>query len=267
MKNFLFYVGNARAGSTWLYGELNARGDCDLGPIKEHFIFQDFTLHPNFNKKYYFDFYEEWSKPDNIILSGDMTPGNAYATKEQLIWYKNKMEERNFKVLPMMILRDPIEQMVSLTKLNTVINTAIIENKANFNDPRTFHSIISSNHRIEMSVDKILSDGLPIFLDNAVSWKTTVENCEEVFGQIHIILYENFFTDASLIEMFDYLELPYESMDFSEKVFTFGSDNNLSIDDRQVLYENYPFYKENYQFAIDRFGKEFIESIWWTPNK
>ena len=24
---------------------------------------------------------------------------------------------------------------------------------------------------------------------------------------------------------------------------------------------------ENYQFAVERFGKDFIESIWWTPNK
>ena len=267
MKNFLFYLGNARAGSTWLYGELNARGDCDLGHIKEHFLFQDFTLSPNFDKKQYFSFYQDLVKSENILLSGDMTPGNAYATKDQLIWYKNKMEEHNFNVLPVMTLRDPIEQIVSLTKLNTVVNNAISNGEASFDDPRTFVSILSNSTATEITTDKIFSHGLPPFEEQVVSWKTTVENCEEIFGKIHINFYEKYFTESSMKKMFNYLELPYKIMNFSQKVFTFGSDNNLSDSERQVIYEKYPFYKENYQFALDRFGKDFIESIWWTPNK
>lgn len=269
MKNFLFYVGNARAGSTWLYGELNARGDCELGPIKEHFLFQDFTMFPNFNKEHYFGFYQQLSKPEHILLAGDMSPTNAYATYDQLIWYKDKMEEHNFNVLPVMTLRDPIEQVVSLTKLNKTVNTAVADGKASFDEPQSLAAFMSTVkfNSVEVSVDDVLSHGLPPFEESVVPWMTTVENCENVFGKLHINFYEQYFTQESLLEMFEYLKLPYEPMNFSQKVFTFGSDNNLSNDARQVIYEKYPFYKENYQFAIDRFGKEFVESIWWTPNK
>jgi hypothetical protein len=263
LVNFLFYVGNARAGSTWLHGELNARGDCEFSHIKEHFIFQNFSFFPDFDKNSYFDFYQSLIKDETKLL-GDMTPSNAYARREQLLWFKNNMAKRDITVLPMMTLRDPIEQIVSVTKLNKTV----MDSDPDFSHPTTIVNLLKNpTNRIDITVKDIMSVGRPSFREYLVPWETTIKNCEKVFGKIHINLYETFFTEKSMSDMFDYLQIPSSSMKLSNKVFSFGSDNPLTEDEKQFVYENYPFYKENYAFAIERFGKEFIESIWWTPNK
>lgn len=268
MVNFLFYAGNARAGSTWLYNEMNSREDCEFSPIKEHFLFQDFSFFPGFDKNVYFGFYQSLMNSDTKLM-GDMSPTNAYATLDQLKWYHAEMLNHGFNVLPMITLRDPADQIVSLTKLGKTISGAISSGQASFDDPNSLARFMG-NHSlktVDVTLDDIMSMGLPPFIEQAVSWKTTIENCKTVFGKIHINFYEKFFTEESISDMFRYLEIDYKDMNISKKIFSFGSNNPLTEQEKYFLYENYPFYKENYQFAVETFGKEFIESIWWTPNK
>jgi hypothetical protein len=56
-------------------------------------------------------------------------------------------------------------------------------------------------------------------------------------------------------------------MNFSRKVWSFGKHPEFSDDEKHELYEKYPFMRENYDFAVSRFGEEFINSIWWNPYK
>lgn len=270
MKNFLLYLGNDRAGSTWLHGELNKRTDCAFPMQKEMFIFQKwFPVPHGFDKENYFDLMSDLGKNDEVSLVGDITPSNAYATKEQLYWLKENLEGRGFNVLPVMTLRDPISHTISISKLQLSANEFLKKNSPDkMRNWFINHQIIKKNDGINPnSVQQILDECRPPFEKFMIPWRETVSNVTDVFGKIHFNFYETLFTGDSIRILFDYLEIPPLPVNTSEKVFTFGPHNPITEEEKQELFEKYPNNRENYEFAVERFGKEFIESIWWTPYK
>lgn len=273
MKNFLFYVGNARAASTWLYGQLNVRGDCDLGKIKEKFFFEEkIDLSPDFNKSNYYDYYSSLAEPECIKLVGDICPINAYASRDQLICYNNELSNRGFNILPLMTLRDPLTQIMSETlSFKTLDPTGMLKNKNKTLDEHGKNivaTIMSEYHKTHVvTIDDIMEHATTPLLWTVCPWKQTIDNCNAVFGKIKINFYETLFNSDALKGITDYLEIPYHEFNYQQKIFSLGNRVELTEDDKQTVYENYPFYKENYEFAVEQFGKDFIESIWWTPYK
>lgn len=273
MKNFLFYVGNARAASTWLYGQLNVRGDCDLGKIKEKFFFQEkIDLSPDFNKSDYYDYYSSLAEPECIKLVGDICPNNAYASRDQLIAYNKELSNRGFNILPLMTLRDPLTQIMSEVIVFKYIDPVGILKQNNKNLEEHGENIVStimSQHDKThvITVDDIMKHATTPLLWDVFPWSQTIDNCNAVFGKIKFNFYETLFNSDSLKGITDYLEIPYHEFNYQQKIFSLGNRVELSDDDKQTVYENYPFYKENYEFAVEQFGKDFIESIWWTPYK
>jgi hypothetical protein len=255
MKNFLFYVGNGRAGSTWLHGALNGRGDCDFGPVKEYFMFTDYNPHEGFDKKDYFDIFSFRAENSQIKLLGDVSPANALASAEELSRYKEEMTARNFNILPVMTLRDPINQILSWTRMQCKVRGWDRSTDRWYD--RSWDRTIDANLIMEI--------GLPPF--RPVSWRETVNNVLKTFDKIHYNVYETLFCDESMSKLEDYLQIPHETYDYNKIVFSFGKPNQISEVDKQFLFDNYPNYKDDYQFAVETFGKDFIESIWWTPNK
>jgi hypothetical protein len=324
MKNFLLYFGNARAGSTWLHGELNRRTDCNFPAQKEIFIFQDFNAVPGpggFDKTLYFETMKFLVNDERILLTGDVTPSNANATKEQLQWFKQNAENYGFNVLPTMTLRDPISQVISYTMLNMSMKTFLETKSMGEVKMWYINQMLTNTPGISpTSVNDILVSGRPFFENTLLSWRETVENVTAVYGKIHFNFYETMFTNESASKLFSYLELPYtdveestkedvslqldnselaellglypfkqenydyavsrfgkelidsiwtssDQIDFSRKIFSFGKHPEFSDDDKHELYDKYPFMRENYDFAVSRFGQEFIDSIWWNPYK
>lgn len=269
MKNFLLYLGNDRAGSTWLHGELSKRSDCAFPVQKEMFIFQKwFPVPYGFDKETYFDLMAELAQNPAVSLVGDITPSNAYATKDQLYWYKENLAKYSLNVLPVMTLRDPISHTISISKLQLSANDF-----AKKNSPEKMHwfvteQIFKNQPGIDpSSVQEILEVCRPPFEKMMIPWRETVENAIEVFGKIHFNFYETLFTEESIEKLFEYLEIPNSPVNYNNKVFTFGPHNEFSEAEKIELFEKYPNNKENYQFAVEQFGKDFIESIWWTPYK
>jgi hypothetical protein len=326
MKNFLLYFGNARAGSTWLHGELSKRIDCNFPTQKEINIFQDYDLLPGptrFDKTLYFETMEDLVNNEQILLTGDITPANSNATKEQLYWFKENTDRFELNVLPVMTLRDPVSQ---------VISTAIMHlNFKEFNSSEELltwyikHVITLTPGILPESITQILKVGIPAFPESLLSWEDTVENVTEVFGKMHFNFYETLFTNESMSKLFSYLEIPHtnavestakylptlseqqilellelnqlkqenydhedlvsrlessfgkelvdsiwsssDQIDFSRKVFSFGKHPEFSDEEKRQLYDSYPFMRKNYDFAVARFGQEFIDSIWWNPYK
>jgi hypothetical protein len=273
VKNFLFYAGNARAGSTWLYGELNVRGDCDFGKIKEKYFFHDgIDLSRDFDKSRYYEYHSSLAEPECIKLVGDMTPCNAYASRNELISYNEELSNRGFNVLPLMTLRDPLTQIMSETLMFRNVDPLGMyqQNDKTLEQLGEQLTTIIMNGRYEnhvVSVDDIMKHAATPLPWTPCSWSETIENCNAVFGKIKINFYEKLFTEDCLKDITDYLEIPYQQFNYQQKVFSLGKLVELTEDDKQTVYENYPFYKENYAFAVEKFGKEFIENIWWTPYK
>jgi len=327
MKNFLLYFGNARAGSTWLHGELSRRTDCNF-PQKEIFIFQDFNPVPGpegFDKTKYFENMAQLVNVDGIRLTGDLTPSNENATKEQLRWFKQNADNVGLNVLPTMTLRDPISQVISYTMMRMSTKTFLETNSMGEIKSWYINQLVNNTPGITpKSVTEILNSGRPGFEESLLSWRETVENVTEVFGKLHLNFYETMFTNESISNLFLYLELPdyippsssndavkikdfpvlnenqitelltlypfkqenydyavsrfgkeiidriwtsSDEMNFSRKVWSFGKHPEFSDDEKHELYEKYPFMRKNYDFAVSRFGEEFINSIWWNPYK
>lgn len=273
MKNFLFYAGNARAGSTWLYGALNARGDCDFSHIKEHFLFvEGFSLTPDFDKNDFFDLYAKLGENPQVKLLGEFCVFNGYASIDQLLWFKEEAAKKNFNVLPVMTLRDPINKMASECKL--VENTRRIKEMAGDNE-QLFQDIMRDTRKakiprpiFDMTFDIVESciNKTP-FCEREVTWETTINNLTEVFGKVHINFYETLFTEESMQSLCNYLQIPMSDFDYSFVRNKQGDGVILTDEQKQIVFDNQKYIPENYQFAVERFGKDFIESIWWTPNK
>ena len=86
-------------------------------------------------------------------------------------------------------------------------------------------------------------------------------------SKIHFNFYETLFEEQSLKQLHSYLEIPYHDLNTTEKVFSFG-DHPLFTDEQKLkLFNSYLYAKENYDFAVEWFGKDFIETIWWNPYK
>lgn len=261
MKNFMLYAGPPRTGSTWLYGALNGRGDCDFTETKEYFLFYDFTLNPEFDKTTFYDYYEQRALNSNIVLMGEMSTTNCYLSREQLFEFKNKA--KNFNILPVMTIRDPITQLRSSAKLSMYVELL-------GRDSIKIASASMDNRLLpnaEQTLDFIIEHGKKLPFGKEHSWQQTYENYMEVFGKIHVNFYETLFTDDSMNKLCDYLELPRTKFNFSTVVHKMGENISLSNDEMQKIYDSNQEVQNNYRFAVNVFGKEFIESIWWTPNK
>ena len=273
MKNFLLYAGCGRAGSTWLYGALNARGDCDFSHIKEHFLFVPFTLNPEFDKNNFFNHYHELAKNPSVKLLGEMSPSNQYASLQDLNRFKEEADSRGFNVLPVMTLRDPINQIMSSTKLFQ--NTKHLSKYVSSSSPEELSTAIRKmmageipKSNLELTLEDIIQHGNEMYFDKKrLPWKTTYDNFIEVFGKIHVNFYETLFTDSAMNDLCEYLGIPFETFNFNEVLNKQGNNIPLSNDDKHKIYSSNSMLAENYQFAVEKFGKDFIESIWWTPNK
>lgn len=325
MKNFLLYLGNARAGSTWLHGELSRRTDCNFHPQKEIFIFQDYNPVPGdggFDKVNYFQVMSDLVRGDEILLTGDLTPSNSHATKEQLLWFKKLADQSGFNVLPVMTLRDPIDQVISYSMMNMSTKNFLENNSMDKVKAWFIRQIVTNAQGVyPLSVDEVLEYGIPGFEETLQPWRQTVENATAVFGKIHFNFYETLFTDNSISDLFSYLGLTYENnsikrreevdlsflsddqilqlmelypfekskydravslfgkdlidsvwtdpnqIDYTRKIFSFGKHPEFTDREKQELYSKFPFMQENYEYAIETFGKSFIESIWWNSYK
>ena len=265
MINLLLYAGCARAGSTWLYGELNGRGDCDLSSIKEYFLFMDgFTLNPDFDKSNFFDHYQKLAENPQVKLLGEMTPCNGFATIEQLQEFALKATVYGFKVLPVIILRDPINQKISETKLDVIVKLSQDSNEKMADTFKRYRQNTSSD--VPFTLDDVLNIPVP-FESRLLNWEKTIENYRQVFGNIFIGFYETLFTENSMMQLCQYLQIPYTDFNFTRVANKLLDVNEFTDEEKQMIYNTIPHCKQNYEYAVENFGKDFIESIWWTPNK
>ena len=73
--------------------------------------------------------------------------------------------------------------------------------------------------------------------------------------------------DANTKEIIDKIWTSPDKINLSRKVWSFGAHPEFTDDEKRQIYDTYPYLRENYDFAVSRFGKEFINSIWWNPYK
>jgi hypothetical protein len=223
-----------------------------------------FTLNPEFDKSSFFDHYRKLAENPEVKLLGEMTPCNGFATIEQLQEFALKATLYEFKVLPVIILRDPINQKISETKLDVIVKLSQDSNENMADTFKRYRQNTSSD--VPFTLDDVLNIPVP-FESRLLNWEKTIDNYRQVFGNIFIGFYETLFTEKSMMQLCQYLQIPYTDFNFTRVANKLLDVNEFTDEEKQMIYDTIPHCKQNYEYAVENFGNDFIKSIWWTPNK
>ncbi len=184
----------------------------------------------------------------------------------QLQWYKQQMQNRNFNVLPLLTLRDPIDQLVSLhIYLNRINNCELTYSTV---EQLAISSVSEQSNEHSICVEDIVQKfkHYEFFKKYFVDTGDLISNVKKHFDTIYINFYETMFTQENMQSLCNYLELPYQTFAVDFKLWSFGKAA-LSVEEKMYLYETFPVLRTKYDYAVGQFGKEHIESIWWNPYK
>jgi len=264
-------MGMPRAGSTWLHRELNFRGDCKLAKNKESFYFQGF-LGDRETRETYWQNYADSVNDNAIALLGDITPSNGYATLDQLLEYSKKLSELGLIGKPVLTLRDPINQVVSLTQFQKSMPMGLRSKQQIDEWVYTVINETAIHNQEHLNAELIMKHGISAFnsglsMEFWPTWEKTITNYLTVFGEVYIQFFEEMFNEEENRSLQNWLGIEYKPMNFTQKIFSFPSPNQLSLEEKKKVFSMYPKMKDNYDYAVNVWGQEKIDSIWWNPYK
>lgn len=175
------------------------------------------------------------------FITGDFSPENAGIEKENLIELRDNFKIHSIEVIPIFLMRDPLERVrsnISMTiasKAGDLLNNDEVEKIQNAQ---------------KTGRERIKSDYLK-----------TLKNIKEVFGDRSFIsFYEQIFTESEIKRLTSLLGLKYEKPNFkrfSNKAKRSKAD--ISDDRKKIIIKNY---KHTYHGLYDIYGKDFMDSIW-----
>ena len=242
MKTFLMVPGFERCGTSWLHDYLSNNNKINFGTVKEYNFFNsiyldEYKIFKEINKlkptlkSFYDDEYAYYNYFLNILnscnLTGDFSPGYTSLNYDIFYKIKNIFFDNNIKVKVILLLRDPVQRHVSATKMRIQYSHLNITNNEynkilinNINDP-----IFKINSNYNNSYNKLLN----IFKDDFLTIK-----------------YENLFTNESINNICNFLEIEYAKPDFL-KFVNHTKDTKLLINDNTIDILN-QHYKEQTLF-------------------
>lgn len=273
-KKFILGLGAQKAGTSWLYNYFNSRDDFFSGFMKEYHIFdapkhgkifQRFLLRSiskmieekpklwSINKDLmklsmfinidnYYNYFRDNMIVKEKIFSADITPAYAHLKKQDLLEIKQSFERRDIKVIPVFLMRDPVDRLRSLAKM-----------KIGLRDP---NKKVSKKRELQ-EMKKIVGTKEDLIRSN---YSSTHREIKEAFGKdAFFSLYENLFNSDEIKRLCELIEIPFEEPNFSKKVNQASSKNHFSNDE---LSDFPKIYREQYKFAIDIFGESEIKKNW-----
>lgn len=289
-KDFILGVGCQKGGTTWLWNQLNCHETFDFGFKKEYHVFdilygsgekpkskvnfreflRKYILYkPNKTKpysykrdyflldqKHYFDYFNSLFLNNNkLTTTGDITPAYAGLPKEAFKQIKENLEEKNFKVKVIFLMRDPIERIFSQGRM-------LIRNYKNgtIKVPAYKSKIDSLENKSSNAFFEYLYQEPRCIL--RTRYENTINNLENIFDpeDIFYCLYEQLFTDESLDRLKSFLGI--YNLNFNKDKIIHQSpklpDQNLLLEElkKRIFY----FYQNTYSFC----DKKFNSSLFWN---
>jgi len=271
-KTFALGVGAQKCGTSWVHDYLASVGTSNFGFAKEYHIFD--ALHIEAckcfgdiakravcdeqrknrkrynssvqrlafmeNPELYFAYFKDLLDRDGVRLSGDFTPSYAGLPSNVLSEIKNEFEKRDIRVVPVFLMRDPVQRLHSMARMSL------------------------SNTRSEFSFDDEIAEVKKLHLsaqDVARSdYSHTLRNLDEVFGDDCFVgFYENIFTQSEINRLSKALQLDHASPDFGRKVNAGRQQASLPAD---LVAELRAGYIKTYESCIERFGANEIMHHW-----
>lgn len=276
-KKFLLGVGAQKAGTSWLwYYFTHYRKDYAIAEFKDRWIkewqiwnpltipseelfwdkciedakqvLEDGDIERNShlqrllflaNPSNYFSYNASLYTPDKP-LAGDWTPAHSGLSAETLQMIKDEFELYNVEVIPILIMREPASRLISMAKMHF---DRTDRNPSKQEEIDLVKHLVRGDHdNVRCCYDKI--------------WK----NLNTVFGdKFFYSFYETIFQESEIRRLCETLEIEYVEPNYNY-IVNKGRKYNKFSDDEVGLFKDY--YQDQYQFAYDTFGKEFIDSIW-----
>lgn len=272
-KTFLLGVGAQKCGSTWLSQYLRQHPQVDMGFAKEYHIFDALNLsNPEIVRKrlqgriqavvgpgamptandlallrflgdteQYYDYFLQRLRPDNIVLTGDITPSYAALPPAVFRNIQQALEGRGLRVAVVYLMRDPVERCLSLAR-----------------------------HKLKQSGLPSDSNREAAYLTQAFTqeafvlrtrYDLTLETLEQVFAPQDrmFLLYEAFFESARIDDLAAFLGIRPFPADFQTPVNVSRTGNSISQELRQQIFTHYlPVYRA----MANRFGHDALSRYW-----
>ena len=278
-KFFLLGVGAQKAGTSWLYQQLQKRQDVDFGFLKEYHIHDAMHIprlacfrtrgsqwsnpsnwlrlrthrRQRFFKKpdRYYDYFQ-WllkrSWPNKQIqLTGDITPSYSALSHEVLTIIKQEFAKRDIIVLPVFIMRDPIERIISSQRMK------LRKQKIRSSDA-------------EIKALRLLAKKRPERIRIRSDYAHTLRSLNQSFGldECHVGIFETLFKKESHAQLCDYLRIPYQEPAWNEHV-NVSATNTLIPED--LLYELGAWQRPAYEAACQALPSTNFSEVWPTASR
>ena len=281
-KVFLLGVGCQKGGTTWLYDYLKHSPVVNLGFAKEYHVFDALHVesckafidekltvlnqliyknevisdreHPHLlkalefykNPESYFDYFDYLHQTSSgVEVVGDITPSYSALSSEVFADIKQKLEAKGFTIKVVFLMRDPFERIWSQIRMGR--RNDLISNQQ--------HKPINTE---ESALAKYYKEN---YVQIRSHYEKTISNLEAVFDtkDIHYEFFECLFKEESITKIEDFLGVPHQNPDLSFK----SNSSPKTIDVSEPLKaEVVDYYRDTYEFCMDRFGSAFIKEIW-----
>ena len=269
---FLLGVGAQKAGTTWLHEYLASLPEVDLGFMKEYHVFDQnhvldttpgrkkrfenylnsflgsdsLSIRHKFrrNHKHYFSYFRKLvDSPDQVFITGDITPSYAALPVKVLRYIKSSLEKNGFRVRVVFLMRDPVARCISANRM--------------YSSPRLLDSPGDAALEAELLAKKYQQTRFQI----RTRYDQTINNLEQVFtsDELYLGFYEELFSDKAIAEICSFLELPFRPGKYKQVVH--GSLVKSELPET-IKSEIRSYYSQVYDFVLNRFGQDRVKKLW-----
>jgi hypothetical protein len=269
---FLLGVGAQKAGTTWLHEYLASLPEVDLGFMKEYHVFDQnhvldttpgrkkrfenyldsffgsdsLSIRHKFrrNHKHYFSYFRKLvDSPDQVFITGDITPSYAALPVKVLRYIKSSLEKNGFRVRVVFLMRDPVARCISANRM--------------YSSPRLLDSPGDAALEAELLAKKYQQTRFQI----RTRYDQTINNLEQVFtsDELYLGFYEELFSDKAIAEICSFLELPFRPGKYQQVVH--GSLVKSELPET-IKSEVRSYYSQVYDFVLNRFGQDRVKKLW-----
>ena len=267
-KIFVLGVGCQKGGTSWLNRYLRLHPSSKLGAMKEYHVFdalhvkecsnwylnavknsktdQNSKLRATFieDSEAYFDYFADLLNKSEKQFTADITPSYAALPEHALKAIKEGFEQRGITVKVVFLMRDPFERVFSYCRKD------IRNNKSNYKENKYLEQ--------ESLLTKYATRGCEF----RTQYDGTIQTVENVFDSNDIFygFYETFFTDESIKSLTDFLGVPFSKGKYSVRVNEGQAPQKFDTLAYEKIISNH--YRDTYHFIYEKFGEDFIKSIW-----
>lgn len=284
MKTFLLGVGAQKAGTTWLHGFLRTHPDCEIAGIKELHAFPTLSEHAENSNihterlsalnaaiavheagkgarstadlanamdavsvtlglPHYLSYFDRiQARTPSASLIGEITPAYSGLSVMRFTRVRDALVDRGYKVRVLFLMRDPVDRCYSALRMGVRNNRG-------------------GTKAYDWARENFAANATAEWQEKRTKYDVIIRNLETVFApeELHYGFYETLFDQEQVDRICDFLNIARRPANLAEKSNVSPSQGSP---DMQAIHAVAEHYRGAYDFCSNRFGRDFIHSIW-----